>query len=92
MGLYQKKGARFGLKIKCKTHKVLRGLLTKRDEPEERIVSEDSSEILTESPIVWLSQMERVLFFVALFQELNRCVLLRDQEDMEAEKAGEDEG
>ena len=55
-------------------------------------MSEDSSEILAKSPIVWLSQMERIFFFVTLFQELDCCVLLRDQEDMEAEKAREDEG
>ena len=36
--------------------------------------------------------MERIFFFVTLFQELDCCVLLRDQEDMEAEKAREDEG
>ena len=55
-------------------------------------MSEDSSEILAKSSIVWLSQMERILFFVALFQELNCCVLLGDQKDMEAEKAWKDEG
>lgn len=65
-------------------------ILTERYEPKEGIVSEDGSKILAKAAIVWLSQMESILFFISLLTKLDCRVLARNEVNMEAEEEGED--
>ena len=61
-------------------------ILTERNEPEEGIVAQNCAEIVAETAIIWFASMEGVVVFTALFAEFNRCVLVADKVDVEAEE------
>ena len=61
-------------------------LLTKGNEPEKWVVAKLCAEVHAETSIIWFASMEGVVFFTALFAEFNRCVLIADKVDMEAEE------
>ena len=61
-------------------------ILTERNEPKERVVAENSAEVLAESAIIRFASMECVVVFTTLFTEFYRCVLVADEVNVEAEE------
>eukprot|EP00353_Schmidingerella_taraikaensis_P014142 CAMPEP_0185581814 /NCGR_PEP_ID=MMETSP0434-20130131/19055_1 /TAXON_ID=626734 ORGANISM="Favella taraikaensis, Strain Fe Narragansett Bay" /NCGR_SAMPLE_ID=MMETSP0434 /ASSEMBLY_ACC=CAM_ASM_000379 /LENGTH=185 /DNA_ID=CAMNT_0028200443 /DNA_START=366 /DNA_END=922 /DNA_ORIENTATION=- len=60
------------------------------DEPEERVVAEDQSEVLAEASIVGLLRVERVVLLAALLAELDSREGARDQVQVERHEGCDD--
>jgi len=62
-------------------------LLTERNEPEEGVVAEDSTEVLAESAIIRFASVEGVVVFAALLAEFDGGVLVADEVNVEGEES-----
>lgn len=65
--------------------------LTYWHEPQKRVVSKHGAHVVAEAPVVWLLNVERLVLFVALLAEFNRCVRLGHQVEMEREEQSHEE-